>query len=72
MRLPNLTDDDVKVAERLFSEFFSTTKEKNPTDLNTRAKIEFFRKYGIDALVAMQRCRKKGSETYPFTVRNEE
>jgi hypothetical protein len=70
MRLPNLTDQDVKLAESLYKEFFSTCGQDNPTDINTAEKKRFFNKYGVDALVVMQRCRKKGSEVYPFTKRD--
>ncbi len=50
-------------AKELFERFFNENPTiKNPTDINSREKLNFFVSNGFDALFIMQEARKQNTE----------
>ena len=50
-------------AKEGFAKFYSENPEtKNPTDINSQLKLDFFVKYGFGLLWDMQEARKQNTE----------
>jgi len=65
MSRQNLTNEDEKKAKKLYEEFHKKYPDiKNPTDINSEEKYNFFMNKSYEELSLMQRARK---QAYSFT-----
>ena len=66
-----LSKEDEKKAEELYKKFWEKYPNiLNPTDINSEEKHNFCKTITYKELSLMQRARKVGSATYPFTQEN--
>ena len=62
-----LSSDDQDKAKALFSDWFSKYPNiKNPTDINSRQKYDYFMKAGWETLQLMQKARKTNVGQYGY------